>query len=323
MRQSSLVVARSKPAQPRFSEPAPIAPHTAGLRRVGPSRENLKTPPKDVRQAMQDDKELSAAEEYNRVIQAKLNLFEAEDDEFDPRISVSTQTQQRTSIVKGVNNRLPAVAAPRSVIPLSALFFLLLSFLANFKLNSASLGYCDSNSNTNNLILARHRALDDANACIDRRTHLDLETPGAGKSMNCDVSALPLVPFLPTPVHCAVCPQHAICDVGKVIACEPEYLLSSHPFSVLSPVVDGLPGLGPRVLPPSCRPDTAKKRLIGGLAKEMEQTLAKGRGRVVCAGMGKADGRKGLGERFGTEQSILGEQFSARRDVSTIDKGVY
>ena len=265
---------------------------------------------------MQEDKELSAAQEYNRVIQAKLNLFEAEDDESEPRISVSTLTHQRTPIVKGVTNRLPAVAAPRSVIPLSALLLLLLSFLANFKLNSASLGYCDSNSNTNDIILTRHSALDDANSCIDRRTQLDLETPGAGKSVNCDVSALPLVPFLPTPVHCAICPQHAVCDAGNVMGCEPEYILSAHPFSVLSPVADGLPGLGPRAFPPTCRPDTVKKRLIGGLAKAMEQNLARGRGLVVCAGMGKADGRKGLGERFGIEESILKEQFSARRDVS-------
>jgi hypothetical protein len=74
--------------------------------------------------------------------------------------------------------------------------------------------------------------------------------------------------------------------------------------------------MAPRTFPPSCKPDTARKRLIGGVAQKVERYLAQGRGKVVCAGMGKEDGRKGEGERFGMEEETLREMFDARRDVS-------
>jgi hypothetical protein len=56
--------------------------------------------------------------------------------------------------------------------------------------------------------------------------------------------------------------------------------------------------------------------MIGGLAKSMESDLARGRGHVVCAGLGKEDGRKGQGERFGVEESALRATYLVRRDVS-------
>ena len=39
--------------------------------------------------------------------------------------------------------------------------------------------------------------------------------------------------------------------------------------------------------------------MIGGLAKQMEADLARGRGLVVCAGLGREDGRSGVGEELG------------------------
>ena len=309
---------RSKPNQPHLPEADSSAPRSGGLRRLGPSQEDLKTPPKAVKEALKGDTRRTATEEYNRSNHQKLNHRSAARDE-EPQIAVATHhTPPSAPLVKRVPNHLPETLAPRSVIPISALFLLLLSFLANFKNNSASLGYCDSGNNVNDIVLKRQSALDNANTCIAHRTQLDLDHPGSGKAVECDVSALPLIPFLPTPTHCAICPPHAVCEDGKVLACEPEYLFSAHPLSVLSPVVDGLPGIGPRPFPPSCSPDTVKKRMIGGLAKEMERDLARGRGLVVCAGMGKEDGRKGLGERFGMEEHTLNEQFSARRDVSIV-----
>jgi hypothetical protein len=56
--------------------------------------------------------------------------------------------------------------------------------------------------------------------------------------------------------------------------------------------------------------------MIGGLAKSIEGDLARGRGLVVCAGLGKADGHKGQGELFGMEESVLRDTYAMRRDVS-------
>jgi hypothetical protein len=107
-----------------------------------------------------------------------------------------------------------------------------------------------------------------------------------------------------------------MCEDGALIACQPEYIMSYHPLAFLGPVVDGLPGVGPKAFPPTCRPDTARKRMIGGLAMEMEKELAKGRGHIVCAGMGLGDAKKGDGARYGVTEQTLKERFAARRDVS-------
>ena len=209
-----------------------------------------------------------------------------------------------------------AATSPRTAVPLSALFLLLLSFLASWKSQSQSIGYCDSGSKTNDVIVSRQAAIEAANACIARRTAQALDDPSSRPHIECDVSGLPLVPFLPRPTACAPCPQHAICEDGQILSCEPEYILSPNLLSIVSPALDGLPGLGPRAFPPSCKPDTARKRMIGGLAKQMEKDLAKGRGYVVCAGMGAEDGFKGQGERFGAEESTLRARYLSRKDVS-------
>jgi len=342
---SSIGLSSQKPSQPRFSGPAslyhPSSPPAASpqaevhrstsgsnLRRVGPSRENLKSPPKDVRDKLLAEREeledeTSAAQQYNNDITAKLNEISSLD-RIDTQITVHqepgpTHGNQLVARTRPVADALaPVTSRAATTIPLGALFLLLLSLIANYKNESASIGFCDSAANTNDIILARQSALDNANACIDRRTALYLasDDAGAAKDIHCDVSALPLVPFLPRPTACSPCPQHAVCQDGFIVACEPEYILNQHPLTVLSTALDGLPGMGPRAFPPSCRPDTARKRLIGGLAKSMENDLAKGRGIVVCAGLGKEDGRMGQGQRFGMEEKTLKEVYASKRDVS-------
>ncbi|OCF42073.1 hypothetical protein I317_04044 [Kwoniella heveanensis CBS 569] len=313
-RKSSMGLGTIKPpAKPRLSEPGPSVA-TPILRRVGPSRENLKTPPSEAKAALR--RELDAAVEYNHAVEDKLNQISYRDAEEPAQVTVSTHLQpvESESLVKRAENQIASVPAVRAAIPLSALFLLLLSLLANFKSQSSALGYCDATSSTNDLILSRQSALDDARACIARKAQLELDDHQAANAVHCDVSALPLLPFVPRPTGCTPCPPHAECVDGEIVACAPEYLLTPHPLSALSPLADGLPGVGPRAFPPSCRPDTAKKRMIGGLAKELEKELAKGRGLVVCAGLGKDDGKKGEGERFGVDELSLRERFAARRD---------
>ncbi|WVR04313.1 hypothetical protein IAU60_001313 [Kwoniella sp. DSM 27419] len=302
-----------KPSQPRFSEPGPSI-STPGLRRMGPSRENLRTPPSEVKAAMK--RELDAAIQYNQAVEEKFTQMGARESTEPMEVTVSSHLQPvpNNSLVRRVEDKIATVPAARATIPLSALFLLLLSLLANFKSQSASVGYCDSAATTNNRLLTRQSAVDNAQACIARKASLELDNPAAAKAIQCDVSALPLLPFVPRASSCTPCPPHAECAEGDIVTCIPEYLLTSHPLSFLSPFADGLPGVGPRAFPPSCRPDTVKKRMVGGLAKELERDLAKGRGSIVCAGIGKDDGRKGEGERFGVDEAALKERFAMRRD---------
>ena len=56
--------------------------------------------------------------------------------------------------------------------------------------------------------------------------------------------------------------------------------------------------------------------MIGGLAMEMEKDLAKGRGNIVCAGVGKDSAKKSDGAKYGVTEQTLKERFAVRRDVS-------
>lgn len=282
--------------------------------------EQLKTPPQDVKDAIvarrsPEHPAESSYDQYNHAVHAKLNQLSSKDLSPSPAVVVEADVGERTVAVR------PKIAAPRSAIPLSLILVTLLTVLANYKSQSASIGYCDTHVPTNSIIVDRANAHRRAKECIARRAAITMGERGDGYhlAMNeqCDPSALPLIPFLPRPDSCAVCPPHAVCEHGEIVACEPEFLLAVNPLKPLAPVLDGLPGLGPRAVPDKCKPDTVKRRLIGGLARELEADLAKGRGRVVCAGLGGQDGgRAGEGERYGVTEKTLVERFSARRDVS-------
>ena len=256
--------------------------------------------------------DVTAAEEYNHSIQAKLNQITSRDESTDVTVTTSTGTEL-VKRAKKISDELPI--APRSTIPLGALLLLLLSLVANFKSQSTAIGYCDSGDSTNNIILSKQSAMNEAKACIARRTALDIENPGAGKEVQCDVSELPLVPFIPLPTACAPCPPHAVCEQGEIVSCQPEYILSTHPLSFFAPALDGLPGLGPRAFPPSCKPDTVKKRMIGGLAQSIENDLAQTRGLITCSGKTR-EGKKSDGELYGVEEHAMKEHYAIRRDVS-------
>lgn len=253
------------------------------------------------------------AEDYNREVEERFDL----DRQVQPqRINAELAHESSSdALVRRVQDAMPIAASPKLAIPASLLMLLLLSLLGNYKSISSSLGYCDPSEHTNDLILNRQLRLDNAYTCVARRAELELDDHEAAKSIVCDVKALPLVPFFPRPTSCTPCPAHAVCEDGALIACEPEYIMSAHPLAFLGPVVDGLPGLGPKAFPPTCRPDTARKRMVGGLAMEMEKELAIGRGHIVCAGLGKDQAKKSDGVKYGITEQALKERFAVRRDV--------
>jgi hypothetical protein len=320
--QSSIGLSQSKPRQPRFSEPAPKVGTPSGggiLRKVGPSTENLRTPSSEHRASILKDREGYNADDYNREVEERFDLDRHAQHQ---RITSKLAHEPASQLVKRVHDALPVAATPRFAIPASLLLLLLLSLVGNYKSNSASLGYCDPTEHTNDLILNRQSKLDNAYACVSRRAELELDNPEAAKTIVCDVKSLPMIPFVPRPISCTPCPAHATCDDGALLSCEPEYILSHHPLAFLGPIVDGLPGVGPKAFPPTCRPDTARKRMIGGLAMEMEKDLAKGRGNIVCAGVGKDSAKKSDGAKYGVTEQTLKERFAVRRDVSILHSSI-
>jgi len=78
----------------------------------------------------------------------------------------------------------------------------------------------------------------------------------------------------------------------------------------LSDSLNGLPGFGSIALPPRCLEDPNRRRLIGVLGRNIENTLGKEHGKRVCAG-GKAiqehvkESDGGEAKKWGVELSEL------------------
>ena len=194
--------------------------------------------------------------------------------------------------------------------------------LLSYKLESASIGYCDTGARTNPALeelRAKRNAVEECNK--ENRTFLYLPSlsrhiPGVhtdvtGGAEEALCPPLPLSPF-PHPDTCTPCPEHATCT-QDVITCDTGYLLRSYPllsflppppqpresstlvplkissasdvvWKVISVTLDGLPGLGPVAFPPRCVEDPKRKRNIGALGRAVEAILGQERGKRLCAG---------------------------------------
>lgn len=216
---------------------------------------------------------------------------------------------------------------------------LVYSIVGPYKSQSAALGFCDTGSNTNDLLeqlRTRNAALEACNR--ENRTSLYLPSPGVEEE---PCPAPPLLPFFPD--ECTSCPEHATCTPDSV-SCEHGYLLRPHPLlafislpssntlsrhSQLSPsanavlkfvaaTFDGMPGLGPVAFPPRCVEDPKRKRHIGVLGKAIEAVLGLERGKRLCAGeVPLVQGVEGgEAKRWGMHLDALREAMKAKTAVS-------
>ena len=208
-----------------------------------------------------------------------------------------------------------------------------------YKAQSAALGYCDTDSNTNDgleRLRTRNAAIEACNR--DNRTSLYLPTAGVEEE---PCPPPPLLPFIPD--ECTPCPEHATCTPDTV-SCEHGFLLRPHPLlafvtlpssntlsphSQLSPsantvlkfisaTLDGMPGLGPVALPPRCVEDPKRKRHIGVLGKAIEAVLGLERGKRLCASEVPPipDTEGGEAKRWGMHLDALREAMRAKTAVS-------
>ncbi|KAF9653088.1 hypothetical protein BDM02DRAFT_3087982 [Thelephora ganbajun] len=190
------------------------------------------------------------------------------------------------------------------------------TFGYDYKVKSASIGFCDTGKDTNDALVAvreRHAVVRECN--FEHRPKLWVDD----REDNPDC---PLPIF--SPDGCTPCPKHSTCT-QHTVTCETGYLIRPHPLSSFLPrpstatsmswsfpeqwepdypvdyvwkaiglVANGLPGFGPIALPPRCVEDPKRKRHIGALGKAIEAFLARERGQKLCAGISpkevKADG---------------------------------
>ena len=181
------------------------------------------------------------------------------------------------------------------------------TFGYDYKVKSASIGFCDTGKDTSDALVAareRHAAMKECN--FEHRPKLWADD----REDNPDC---PLPIF--SPDSCTACPRHSTCT-QHTATCETGYLIRPHPLLSFLPrpstatsmswsfpeqwepdypvdyvwkaiglAANGLPGLGPIALPPRCVEDPKRKRHIGALGKAIDAFLAQERGRKLCAGI--------------------------------------
>jgi hypothetical protein len=207
--------------------------------------------------------------------------------------------------------------------------------IVNYKMESATIGYCDTGKSTNKALEALNAKWDAIEACNrENRTFLHLpHLTGSGDSVNADDEPIlcpppAVIPFLHA-THCTPCPEHATCS-DNTVKCDNGFLHRLHPLlNLLSPfgsamsgpavhtrnfiadVTNGLPGLGPVAFPERCVEDPERKRHIGALGKAIEALLGQERGMRLCAG----EGLEVFANRDGGEAKNWGMEIRQLKDV--------
>jgi hypothetical protein len=280
-------------------------------------------------------------------VEAEVEVDEDEEDEDDGRrynVAVSSR------LAKGGQLKRPHSTTPQSrTTPLVfRLLFVLLALgtsagILNYKMESASFGYCDTGKNTNDALENAKREWNAVEACNrENRTHLYLPSlSGAAENPECPPP--PLAPF-PHPQKCTPCPKHGSCS-QYTVTCDTGYLLRNHQlffflpplpstastlelslslsppefiWKLVSGAVDGFPSFGPVAFPPRCVEDPRRKRNIGVLGKAIESILGQERGRRVCAGDLKEDVKEiegGEAKKWGVELVGLKETMKRKTAV--------
>ncbi|KAJ7156007.1 Man1-Src1p-C-terminal domain-containing protein [Mycena crocata] len=244
-----------------------------------------------------------------------------QDDEEDHNAVISRR------IAEGGNQlalRQPPAGEMSGMAVLSRLIFALLALaalsgVANYKIESAPIGYCDTGRSTNEAletIRAKRLAVEACN-----RENSTVMADGT----LCPLPALPL----PRPDACMPCPEHGKCTQFSV-TCDTGFLRQPHPLLFFLPAektpdsvwraignaTDGLPWLGSIGLPPRCVEDPRRKAKIGALGKAMAAELGQTRGRRLCAGQRGPgpipDAEGGEAKRWGEEAGKLAEKMTAK-----------
>lgn len=234
------------------------------------------------------------------------------DPEPQPSLPLVKQTKKAKNAHAAKNqNENGSRSAFRTLFTLAALGSLL-AWTYQYRQESVKIGFCDADNDTNSVIRSKQERILRAENCRADRNQLHRDYPEDHSWTPCDNEHEIPLPLIPVPHDCAPCPSHARCSDGKIVGCNGEYILESHPLSALNPYISGLPGIGPVAFPPSCELDYKRRAQVGEIAKAVEGALAKRKGDVVCGVVGKGDKSKSDIERFGLQEQDLQARFAGK-----------
>ncbi|KAA1085213.1 inner nuclear membrane protein enriched at telomere/subtelomere region [Puccinia graminis f. sp. tritici] len=231
---------------------------------------------------------------------------------------VQTPAEKRLKITKPFRRTIPKrngmFTGPSQVIS----FFLRLGCLGLmfgavswYRGQVERLGYCDTGMKSN--AITRDQRIDQFLDLGDMDSSNDLETfSGTFRAkMGQAFDAATAVGLLP---DCQSCPPHAICEGGRIIRCEPDFVKTHTDWE------KAVHSWMPMFMGPKCLPDTAKLVKIVETANQLNQILKKQRGRVLCGmGMRASDEEE---ERlvkikvYGLEEKEVQDQILSHSDKS-------
>jgi hypothetical protein len=267
-------------------------------------------------------------------------LKDEEDEDLETMLSADLQNAEEHSRVLVAHTPRSGVVTTLSQI-VAALMVAAVGYVVfNYRTESASIGFCDTGSTTNNALEALRANRLAIEACNrENRTTLYLPSLRSENEQE-DPTPCPLPPLVPIPLpnSCTPCPQHASCKQFSV-HCDNGYILrpnallgflpnppssfdlspstsmapSELAWALISETLNGLPGLGSIALPPRCALDPKRQRNIGVLGKAMESLLAQERGRRLCVGGQDLD--KEYNEKEGGEARKWGIEIEQLREL--------
>ncbi|TFK54923.1 hypothetical protein OE88DRAFT_1717024 [Heliocybe sulcata] len=316
----------------------PLVFNRASPRKSALPPNNVRTPLKRAPSEMAEEEADLGGDPEKSMMQVQHQVLDELEDEVDEEAEDHTAAVARR--IAGdrevVRSRPPPTKDSSSTL-LRIIFALCLMAVSpviyKYKADSAKIGFCDPETNTNVVLetmKARWAAIEACNR--DNATLVRLPSvtstgntyklsKNGGESVPCPLPDL--VPFA-HPTSCTPCPTHARCN-GRDVVCEDKYLLRSHPLLAFLPppsassspvvhtvweavgLIDGLPGFGPVAFPPRCVEDPRRKRNIGVLGKVMGAYLGQERGKRLCTGDVREipESKGGQARMWGTEVNEL------------------
>lgn len=165
-----------------------------------------------------------------------------------------------------------------SQIMVILLMSILTPVLREWQAQSNHIGFCDTGSNVNNLLLQERQSGRKRLECKNQMIENPESACQLGEESLFDVLGI-------APDSCTPCPEHAVCENGQLARCQQGYQLVPdwRQTDFTKYLFDGLPGAGPVAFPPSCQIDFKRKALGARIAKEIESDLAKRHGDVICS----------------------------------------
>ncbi|GAA5958131.1 hypothetical protein JCM3765_002825 [Sporobolomyces pararoseus] len=167
-----------------------------------------------------------------------------------------SQKQSKAISLRSPSSTILSTESAQTVKQVSMWTLILLTVIYSlwWREEKLAVGFCDTNSSSNQLVSSRSTSL---------------AIPSLPSSLCTTLDTLNLRPT------CTPCPTHGFCESGKFVGCSIDYVPKLSPLR--------LGGLLP--IAPKCVPDTEKLMVVAMQASKASRLLRKRRGEVVCGGL--------------------------------------